>query len=73
MVALEIALLIVMRSWNSEILSVITGLTGPLFGALLERKGVNMAGWVQEEEEKLLEMYATGTRMRRWRTLYRLD
>jgi len=39
LVAFEIAHLIVPRSWNSEIVSAITGLGGTIFGVLLERKG----------------------------------
>lgn len=39
LVALEITHLIVLGSWNSEIFAAITGLTGTIFGVLLERKG----------------------------------
>ena len=39
LVALEIAHLIVLGFWNSEIFSAITGLAGTIFGVLLERKG----------------------------------
>ena len=39
LVALEIAHLIALGSWNSEIFSAITGLAGTIFGVLLERKG----------------------------------
>ena len=39
LVALEIAHLIVLGSWNSEIFSAITGLAGTIFGVLLERRG----------------------------------
>lgn len=39
LVALEIAHLVVLGSWNSEIFAAITGLSGTLFGILLESKG----------------------------------
>lgn len=39
LVALEIAHLIVLGSWNSEVFAAITGLVGTIFGVLLERKG----------------------------------
>jgi len=39
LVALQIAHLVVMRSWNSEIFSATTGIAGTIFGVLLERKG----------------------------------
>jgi len=39
LVALEIAHLIVLSSWNSEIFAAITGLAGTIFGVLLEKKG----------------------------------
>jgi hypothetical protein len=39
LVALEIAHLIVLGSWKSEIFSAITGLAGTIFGVLLKRKG----------------------------------
>lgn len=39
LVVLEIAHLIALGSWNSEIFSAITGLAGTIFGVLLERKG----------------------------------
>ena len=39
LVALDIAHLIVLGYWNSEIFSAITGLAGTIFGVLLERKG----------------------------------
>lgn len=39
LVALEIAHLLVLRSWNAEVFAVITGLAGTIFGVLLERKG----------------------------------
>ena len=39
LVALEIAHLAVLHTWNSEIFSAITGTAGTIFGVLLERKG----------------------------------
>jgi hypothetical protein len=39
LVALEIAHLFVLGSWNSEVFAAITGLAGTIFGVLLERKG----------------------------------
>jgi len=39
LVALEIAHLAVLHTWNSEIFSAITGAAGTIFGVLLERKG----------------------------------
>ena len=39
LVALEIAHLVVLSSWNSEVFAAITGLAGTIFGVLLERKG----------------------------------
>ena len=39
LVALEIAHLVVLGSWNNEIFSAITGIAGTIFGVLLERKG----------------------------------
>ena len=39
LVALEVAHLAVLRRWNSEVFSAITGLAGTIFGVLLERKG----------------------------------
>jgi len=39
LVALEIAHLAVLHTWNSEIFSAITGIAGTIFGVLLERRG----------------------------------
>jgi hypothetical protein len=39
LVALEIAHLFVLGSWNTEVFAAITGLAGTIFGVLLERKG----------------------------------
>lgn len=38
LVALEIAHLAVLHTWNSEIFAAITGLAGTIFGVLLEKK-----------------------------------
>lgn len=39
LVAIEIAHLITLRSWNAEVFAAITGLAGIVFGVLLERRG----------------------------------
>jgi hypothetical protein len=39
LVAIEIAHLIILKSWNGEVFAAITGLAGTIFGVLLERKG----------------------------------
>ena len=39
LVALEIAHLFVLGSWNAEVFAAITGLAGTIFGVLLEKKG----------------------------------
>jgi len=39
LVALEIAHLIVLRAWNSEVFAVVTGLCGTVMGVFIGRRG----------------------------------